>query len=434
MLPQEASANSEAKPGAKDSLIWGFGGPWGCALMSVLVVVIPYYLYFCIAFNDAMPIPRPEADIAAFWQSIVPTWAATGLYLGWMALQVLLQACVPGPQVKGVAQPDGTQLNYCMNGHRCFWITFVLVAILFASGILDPELIYRELGAMLTVAGLFALAMSLFLYPYGKKHGQAFHTSGNPIQDFFMGTGLNPRIPARTGFDLKLFFECRPGLFLWSIFNAVFAWVQYREYGYVSTAMILVNIGQLLYVWDCMRMEAALLSTMDIRHENFGFMLAFGDTPWVPFTYCLQAFYLIHHVHELPLWAAALAIGLAITGQLLFRMSNRQKDTFRRDPENALIWGKPAKYLETQAGTKLLASGTWGLSRHFNYVGDELMAISWSIPCLFATPIPYFYPIYFAMLLIHRERRDHLLCKEKYGEDWERYCKMVKWRIIPGVY
>jgi protein-S-isoprenylcysteine O-methyltransferase Ste14 len=434
MSPQEASVKTDVYSNAKDTLIWSFGGPPGCALMSVLVVVIPYYLYFCVAFNEGMPIPAADADAAAFWQSIVPTWTATGLYLGWMALQVLLQAFVPGPKVEGVAQPDGTKLSYCMNGHRSFWITLVLIVVLVASGGLDLSIIYREFGALLSVGSLFAIAMGLFLYPYGKAHGHSFHTSGNAIQDFFMGTGLNPRIPARTGFDLKLFFECRPGLFLWALFNAVFAWVQYQQYGFVSTAMILVNIGQLLYVWDCMRMETALLSTMDIRHENFGFMLAFGDTPWVPFTYCIQSYYLIHHVHELPLWAALLAIGLAVTGQLLFRMSNKQKDTFRRDPDNALIWGKPARYLETQVGTKLLASGTWGLSRHFNYVGDELMAISWSIPCLFATPIPYFYPIYFALLLIHRERRDHLLCAEKYGEDWERYCALVKWRIIPGVY
>jgi len=177
-----------------------------------------------------------------------------------------------------------------MNGHLSFWITFVLIAILVATGSLDLALIYREFGALLSVAGLVAVAMGIFLHPYGKAHGQAFHTSGNVIQDFFMGTGLNPRIPPRSGLDLKLFFECRPGLFLWVLFNATFAWVQYQEYGFVSTAMILVNIGQLLYVWDCMRVEAALLSTMDLRHENFGFMLAFGDTPWVPFTYCIQAF------------------------------------------------------------------------------------------------------------------------------------------------
>jgi len=419
---------------AKDSLIWSFGGPLGCALVMVLVVVVPYYLYFCVGFNDGMPIPGPGADAAAFWRSIVPTWTAAGLYLGWLALQVLLKVIVPGPKVEGVPQPDGTRLSYRMNGHRSFWITLVLIAILVATGVLDPALVYREFGALLSVAGLVAVAMGIFLYPYGKAYGQALHTSGNVIQDFFMGTGLNPRIPPRSGFDLKLFFECRPGLFLWVLFNAMFAWVQYQEYGFVSTAMILVNIGQLLYVWDCMRVEAALLSTMDIRHENFGFMLAWGDTPWVPFTYCIQAFYLVHNVHELPLWAALLVVGLAVTGQALFRMSNRQKDTFRKDPENARIWGKPARYLETEAGTKLLASGTWGLSRHFNYVGDELMAISWSIPCLFATPIPYFYPIYFAILLIHRERRDNLLCAEKYGADWDRYCELVKWRIIPGVY
>ena len=425
---------SAQESNSKETLIWSFGGPVGCALISVLILVIPYYLYFCVRFNSGMPIPGPNADTAAFWRSIVPTWTATGLYLGWMVLQVLLQVFVPGPKVEGVAQPDGTRLTYRMNGHRCFWITLVLIAILVASGILDLSIIYHEFGALLSVASLVAIAVGIFLYPYGKAYGQAFHTSGNVIQDFFMGTGLNPRIPAHSGFELKLFFECRPGLFLWVLFNAMFAWVQYQEYGYVSTAMILVNIGQLLYVWDCMRTEAALLSTMDIRHENFGFMLCFGDTPWVPFTYCLQAHYLVHHVHELPLWAALLAIGLAVTGQFLFRMSNKQKDSFRKDPQNAQIWGKPARYLDTKAGTRLLASGTWGLSRHFNYVADELMAISWSIPCLFATPIPYFYPIYFAVLLIHRERRDNLLCAEKYGEDWDRYCELVKWRIIPGVY
>lgn len=427
-------ASATSATSAKDTLIWSFGGPVGCTLMSVLVVVIPYYLYFCLEFNQGMPIPTAGADVAGFWKSIIPTWTAAGFYLGWLALQVLLQIFVPGLQVEGVAQPDGTRLSYRMNGHRCFWITLILLVILVATETLNLSLVYQEFGALLSVAGLVSLVLSIFLYPYGKTRGQSFHTSGNLIQDFFMGTALNPRIPSPTGFDLKLFFECRPGLFLWSLFNAMFAWVQYQEYGFVSTAMILVNIGQLLYVWDCMRMESALLTTMDIRHENFGFMLAFGDTPWVPFTYCLQAYYLVHHVHDLPLWAALLAVGLAIAGQLLFRMSNKQKDTFRRDPENALIWGKPAQYIETRAGTKLLASGTWGLSRHFNYVGDELMAISWSIPCLFATPIPYFYPIYFALLLIHRERRDHLLCAEKYGEDWERYCKRVKWRIIPGIY
>lgn len=34
---------------------------------------------------------------------------------------------------------------------------------------------------------------------------------------------------------------------------------------------------------------------MDLMHDGFGFMLAFGDLVWVPFTYSLQAHYLVGH-------------------------------------------------------------------------------------------------------------------------------------------
>ena len=33
----------------------------------------------------------------------------------------------------------------------------------------------------------------------------------------------------------------------------------------------------------------AILTTMDITTDGFGYMLAFGDLTWVPFTYSLQA-------------------------------------------------------------------------------------------------------------------------------------------------
>ena len=37
------------------------------------------------------------------------------------------------------------------------------------------------------------------------------------------------------------------------------------------------------------------------------------------------------------------------------------------------------------------------------------------IPAGFANIIPYFYPIYFAILLIHRDRRDEHMCYQKVG-------------------
>jgi hypothetical protein len=52
----------------------------------------------------------------------------------------------------------------------------------------------------------------------------------------------------------------------------------------------------------------------------------------------------------------------------------------------------------------------------------------------FAIPFTYFYVVYFAILLIHRDSRDDAKCTRKYGADWEKYRKLVRWRILPGVY
>lgn len=35
---------------------------------------------------------------------------------------------------------------------------------------------------------------------------------------------------------------------------------------------------------------------------------------------------------------------------------------------------------------------------------------------------------------VHRALRDDHACRQKYGADWPKYCKLVRWRIIPFVY
>jgi len=37
---------------------------------------------------------------------------------------------------------------------------------------------------------------------------------------------------------------------------------------------------------------------MDIVHDGFGLMLAFGDLAWVPFLYCLQARFVLEHPQD----------------------------------------------------------------------------------------------------------------------------------------
>lgn len=411
-----------------------FGGVPGNFLMITALPVITAYLYFAVRFNGGAIAPGPDADLELFWASLVPTWQAAALYLGWFALQGALQAWAPGKLVEGTELPGGGRLKYKMNGLFSLSFTAALAAALHFSGVLRLTVLYDQFGALLSVMTIFAYGFSAFLYVYGKRHGQQGSVSGLFIHDFWMGTGHNPRLPVGGLFDLKFFCEARPGLILWMLFNASFAVTQYEAHGQLSVAMMLVCLFQLFYIVDYFWNEPAILTTMDIKHENFGFMLAFGDLVWVPMTYSLQAAYLVEHVHELPWWGVAAILALELLGLYIFRAVNSQKHEFRSDPDNARIWGKKAEYLQTERGSKLLLSGFWGWSRHFNYVGDVLMATAWSLPCLFGSPLPYFYPVYFAILLIHRERRDHHFCRKKYGVDWDAYCDKVRWRIVPGLY
>lgn len=61
----------------------------------------------------------------------------------------------------------------------------------------------------------------------------------------------------------------------------------------ISFPMLMINGFQLLYVLDSLWYEASILTTMDITSEGFGFMLAFGDLVWVPFTYSIQAKFIL---------------------------------------------------------------------------------------------------------------------------------------------
>jgi len=253
--------------------------------------------------------------------------------------------------------------------------------------------------------------------------------TGNPVYDFFIGRELNPRIGS---FDLKCFCELRPGLIGWTILNVGMAAKQYEvRGGSISGSMILVNLLQGLYVWDALFQERAILTTMDITTDGFGFMLAFGDLAWVPFTYTLQARYLVHHDPGLSTPVLVGITVLCLVGYAVFRGANGQKDAFRRDPAAPAV--AHLQYMKTERGTALLISGFWGLARKINYTGDWIMGLCWCMFCGTGSVIPYFYAIYFGVLLIHRATRDDHFCSLKYGDDWKRYKKHVPYVFIPGL-
>ena len=413
-----------------------FGGPAGNLVMMIGLPAAVYYLYFCVRFNGGMLVPGADinyAPFSGFLDSIIPTWRAAVLFFSWLAFQSALQALLPGKTVNGTRLDDGSSLKYKMNGRLSYAVSIAAVAVCVATGFVRMDVLYKNFGALISVMVLFAIAFSFFLYAYGKITGQVDRASGSRIQDFFLGVTLNPRVPPVRGFDLKFFCEARPGLIGWLVLSFSFMGVQYLKHGSVTAAMVLVVAFQLLYVTDYFWNEPAILTTTDIVHDKFGFMLVFGDLVWVPMTYSLQAFYLIGHIHSLPAWGIALIVMLNGAGYYFFRAVNLQKHRFRTDP-GYRIWGKTPEFIQTKQGNRLLVSGFWGWSRHFNYVGDIMMALAWCLPCLFGSPLPYFYVIYFTVLLVHRERRDDRKCAAKYGDDWAQYRGRVRWRILPGIY
>lgn len=326
----------------------------------------------------------------------------------------------------------------------------------------------RNYIQLLTCSILIAYGLAIFVYiksfevkPGNKDQRElaAGGHSGNMLYDWYIGRELNPRVtlPVVGEIDIKSFMELRPGMIGWIVLNLAFMAKQYRSYGYFTDSMVMVVISQALYVLDALWMEPAILTTIDLTTDGFGFMLSFGDLVWVPFIYSIQARYLSVHPVTLGPFYVSMILGVAGVGYYIFRASNSEKNRFRTNPNDPSV--AHLEYIETAAGSRLLTTGWWGTARHINYLGDWIMSWAYCLPTLAAgykltpsimypgtrllstdgmkgagIPITYFYMLYFAILLIHREMRDEEKCRRKYGKDWEAYCQKVRYRILPGVY
>lgn len=121
------------------------------------------------------------------------------------------------------------------------------------------------------------------------------------------------------------------------------------------TNTVIIAVTQAFYVLDALWNEPAILTTMDITTDGFGFMLAFGglfvnaalmpmpvlillaDLAWLPFIYSIQTRYLsIHPVNLGPIRTAAI-IGVYLAGYYIFRASNNEKNRFRTNPEDPRV-------------------------------------------------------------------------------------------------
>lgn len=367
-------------------------------------------------------------------------------YLAWFGGLVVLDFILPGKILSGIKLRDNSQLEYKINGLLMVGLLVVLLlGRLFNSGdyyLPELQFIYDNQLKLTLVTSIFSFLLAIFVYAYSfvplRKSNNAGTkerilsingNSGNILYDWFIGRELNPRIGS---WDIKLFCELRPGLLLWLLINLSCIHNQYHKYGKVTDSVLLVNFLQAFYIFDGVMNEEGVLSMMDITTDGFGFMLAFGDLAWLPWSYSLQARYLSlpENFLELGYVNVILILILSFTGYYVFHSSNKQKSDFRMGKLDHLN----LKSIKTKTGSRLLCDGWWGLSQHTNYFGDWLIGWSWCLPTGFQTIFTYFYVVYFGFLLVHRQMRDEAKCRAKYGKQWEEYEKKVPYKIIPFVY
>lgn len=405
-----------------------FCGPLGalCMMLGLPATVVGLYV-FCNASSCSLLRYPSLPTYPQLYHSL-----AFPIVVAWFVFHMLIYLSPLGRIVKGTNVRDGARLSYKINGLYGFMLSHVIFIVGYCVYKVPVGFVYHRFLAFAVAAMLFSLILSVYLYVRSFRKGSLLAlggNSGNHVYDFFIGRELNPR---NGPFDWKVFCEMRPGLIGWVIINYCMLAAQYEKHGSVTNSMILVCAFQTWYILDALWFEEAILTTMDIVHDGFGFMLAFGDLVWVPFTYTLQARYLVDHPINLQWWALIGIVMLKIVGYAIFRGANSQKDAFRRDINDPSV--RHLKSLLTKKGTRLIVSSWWGICRHPNYVGDLVMALSWSLPCGFGHFLPYFYVTYFTVLLVHRQLRDEAHCREKYGKDWDRYCQIVRWRLVPGLY
>ncbi|KAF1918120.1 ergosterol biosynthesis ERG4/ERG24 [Ampelomyces quisqualis] len=491
-----ATANA-VKPQDEEAHGYEFLGPPGAFIISFGLPVLVYVLtFFC---NDISGCPAPsllhpssltlaqlKAEVGWTGFASLLNWQAFVGTLGYFLLSLTLYTVLPSEEVKGVPLQSGQRLKYRFNA----WSSALFILSLLAAGTITHgadwivwTFITDNFVGIMTTSILISYFLATFSYvrSFSVKHPNdpdgrelaAGGRTGNLLYDWFIGRELNPRVtlPIFGEVDIKAWCELRPGMLGWVIMDLAFIMKQYRNFGRVTDSIILVTIAQSVYTLDSLFMEPAILTTMDIIQDGFGMMLSFGDIVWVPFTYSIQTRYLSVYPVDLGVQGVLAVLAVQGFGYYIFRSVNNEKNRFRTDPEDPRV--SHLKYIETEAGSRLLISGWWGMARHINYLGDWFMSWSYVLPTALSGYVirnaakhpvtaaqadvhflkqsygnyvvpgeakgwgmifTYFFMVYFAVLLLHRERRDEEKCRRKYGKDWDRYVEHVPYRIIPYIY
>ncbi|GAB1601770.1 7-dehydrocholesterol reductase-like [Argonauta hians] len=395
--------------------------------------------FFHLLFKDSL-----LKGLMNMWGEVnIGTPFALSVIFGYCLWGIITLKILPGKTVKGSITPKGNIPTYVDNGFLYFWVS---LAALFGSEIIlnkyghSVTILYDNFGDVIATMNFFSLVFCFLLYIKGLTFPSSSDSgsSGNIIFDYYWGMELYPKV---FGIDIKQFTNCRFGMMSWALLVTIFSMKNYQLHGWTDSNVVSTSL-QLIYIAKFFWWEAGYLKTIDIMLDRAGYYICWGCLVFIPGFYAAVSLYLVNHpVHLGPLTATGIFVAGTIS-ILINYLADEQKQQVRAAKGNCVVWGKKANIIianyTLESGEKkqgiLLVSGWWGLSRHFHYIPEILLAFCWTVPALFSNIMPYFYVIYLTILLTHRSYRDDDKCSKKYGKSWKEYCRKVPNRIIPYLF
>lgn len=360
------------------------------------------------------------------------------IILSFMAFELVLMWLLPGKPFHGPLTSKGNVPLYKANGVLAFLATMTTFCIAsFYLQLFPATILYDNLGSIFGALNTFSFVFCGFLYLKGRFAPSSTDAgiTGNVLFDYYWGTELYPRV---LGLHIKKFITCRVGMMSWGLFLISYAAKQQELFG-LSNAMLISVALQFIYITKFFVWETGYLRSLDIMHDRAGFYICWGCLLWVPCIYTSPGMYLVLHPIQLSAGVAAFIFAFGAASILINYQADRQRQIARITQGECTIWNKKprimqATYQTEQGETKqtiLLASGWWGIARHFHYIPEVAGAFFWSLPALFFNFAPYFYVCFLTLLLLDRAFRDDQRCAKKYGKDWAAYCSLVPYKIVP---
>lgn len=369
-----------------------------------------------------------------FWGSSV-AWSMIACFI---VFELILMRILPGKKFYGPPTAKGYMPLYKENGFLAFVITIAIFCLAsFGLQLFPATILYDNLGSIFGALNIFSLLFCVLLYLKGRFFPSTSDasTTKNILFDYYWGTELYPQV---FGWHIKQFITSRFGMMSWGLFLISYCAKQAELSGLANSMVISVAL-QGLYVAKFFLWEKGYLRSLDIMHDRAGFYICWGCLVWVPCVYTSPGMYLVLHPVQLSTALAWIISVLGVISVLINYLADKQRMLVRETEGNCKIWGRKPTILLThyktlKGDTKssiLLASGWWGISRHFHYIPEITSAFFWSVPALFTHFSPYFYVCFLSILLLDRAFRDDKRCAKKYGQDWNKYCELVPYKIIP---